>query len=29
MEVPYYNHHFEDLKQIEVNGIKYDDKIVG
>ena len=29
MNLPYYNHKFEDLKQIEVNGIAYDDKIVG
>ena len=26
---PYFNHKFEDLQQIEVNGIKYDDTIVG
>ena len=25
----YFNHKFEDLQQIEVNGIKYDDTIVG
>ena len=29
MNLPYYDHKFEDLKQIEVNGIAYDDKIVG
>ena len=29
MEVPYYKHRFEDLKQVEVNGMKYDDTIVG
>ena len=26
---PYFNHKFEDLQQVEVNGIKYDDTIVG
>ena len=26
---PYYNHKFENLKQVEVNGMGYDDKIVG
>ena len=26
---PYFNHRFEDLQQIEVNGMKYDDTIVG
>lgn len=26
---PYFNHKFEDLQQIEVNGMKYDDTIVG
>ena len=29
MEVPYYKHRFEDLQQVEVNGMKYDDTIVG
>ena len=29
MNLPYYDHKFDDLKQIEVNGIAYDDKIVG
>ena len=29
MEVPYYKHRFEALKQVEVNGMKYDDTIVG
>ena len=29
MGEPYYNHKFENLKQIEVNGMGYDDKIVG
>ena len=29
MAVPYYKHRFEDLKQVEVNGMKYDDTIVG
>ena len=26
---PYYNHNFKDLKQVNINGIGYDDKIVG
>ena len=26
---PYFNHKFEDLQQVKVNGIKYDDTIVG
>jgi len=29
MNLPYYKHKFEDLKQINVNGIGYDDKVVG
>ena len=29
MNLPYYKHKFEDLKQVEVNGMSYDDKIVG
>jgi len=29
MNLPYFNHRFEDLQQIEVNGMKYDDTIVG
>ena len=29
INLPYYNHKFEDLKQVEVNGMSYDDKIVG
>jgi len=29
MGEPYYNHKFENLKQVEVNGMSYDDKIVG
>jgi sulfotransferase len=29
MGEPYYNHKFENLKQVEVNGMGYDDKIVG
>ena len=29
MELPYFNHKFEDLQQVEVNGMKYDDTIVG
>ena len=29
MGEPYFNHKFENLQQIEVNGMKYDDTIVG
>jgi len=29
MNLPYFNHRFENLQQIEVNGMKYDDTIVG
>jgi len=29
MELPYFNHKFENLQQVEVNGMKYDDSIVG
>ena len=29
LEEPYFNHKFEDLQQVEVNGMKYDDTIVG
>jgi sulfotransferase len=29
MGLPYFNHRFEDLQQVEVNGMKYDDTIVG
>ena len=29
LDEPYFNHKFENLKQVEVNGIGYDDKIVG
>ena len=29
MGEPYFNHKFENLKQVEVNGMKYDDTIVG
>jgi len=29
IDIPYYNHKFENLKQVEVNGMGYDDKIVG
>ena len=29
MNLPYYNHKFENLQQINVNGIGYDDKVVG
>jgi len=29
IDIPYYNHKFENLKQVEVNGMKYDDTIVG
>ena len=27
--LPYFNHKFEDLQQVEVNGMKYDDTVVG
>ena len=29
MNMPYFNHKFKDLKQININGIGYDDTIVG
>ena len=29
MGEPYFNHKFENLQQVEVNGMKYDDTIVG
>jgi hypothetical protein len=29
MGLPYFNHKFEDLQQVEVNGMKYDDTILG
>ena len=29
INTPYYDHKFENLKQVKVNGIGYDDKIVG
>jgi len=29
MGIPYYNHIFKNLKQVEVNGMSYNDKIVG
>lgn len=29
MGLPYFNHKFENLQQVEVNGMKYDDTIVG
>jgi hypothetical protein len=29
MGVSYYKHRFEDLQQVEVNGMKYNDTIVG
>jgi hypothetical protein len=29
MGKPYFNHKFENLQQVEVNGMKYDDTIVG
>jgi len=29
MNLPYFNHRFEDLQQVEVNGMKYDDTVVG
>ena len=29
LEIPKFNHNFKTLKQFEVNGISYDDRIVG
>ena len=29
LEEPYYPHYFENLKQININGISYDDTVVG
>ncbi len=29
MNLPYFNHRLEDLQQVEVNGMKYDDTVVG
>ena len=29
LDEPYYNHNFENLQQVEVNGMKYDDTVVG
>ena len=29
LNTPYYPHYFENLKQIEINGMQYDDTIVG
>jgi len=29
MNLPYFKHSFQDLKQVEVNGMKYDDTILG
>ena len=29
LDEPYYNHRFENLDQININGIPYDDKVVG
>ena len=29
MKLPYFNHRFENLQQVEVNGMKYNDTIVG
>ncbi len=29
INLPYFNHRFENLQQIEINGMKYDDTIVG
>ena len=29
MDEPYYNHRFDNLDQVKVNGLSYDDKIVG
>jgi len=29
LDIPYYKHDFKSLKQFEVNGMTYDDNIVG
>jgi len=29
LEEPYFNHRFDNLDQVEVNGLSYDDKVVG
>ena len=29
MNEPYFNHRFDNLNQIEINGLSYDDKVVG
>jgi uncharacterized protein with HEPN domain len=29
LNIPYYTHYFENLQQININGILYDDTIVG
>ena len=29
MNLPYFKHSFQDLKQVEVNGMKYDDTVLG
>ena len=29
LEEPYYPHYFENLKQININGISYDDTVLG
>ena len=29
INMPYFNHRFKNLQQVEVNGMKYDDTIVG
>jgi hypothetical protein len=29
LEIPFFNHQFKDLKQININGMGYDDRIVG
>ena len=29
MNLPYFNHRFQDLQQVEVNGMKYDDTVLG
>ena len=29
IDEPYYNHRFDNLDQVKVNGLSYDDKIVG
>ena len=29
LDEPYFNHRFDNLNQVEVNGLSYDDKVVG